>query len=100
MPPTRSHRAHRLAGRPLTLAYAAPEQVLALPIGVTADVYALGVMLFELVDRGTAVSGHESARTRSRAAQGRPARSQRSGHRQAARQAAEGRSGRDRRALR
>ena len=39
----------RLAGRPLTLAYAAPEQVLALPIGVTADVYALGVMLFELV---------------------------------------------------
>ena len=38
----------RLAGRPLTLAYAAPEQVLALPIGVTADVYALGVMLFEL----------------------------------------------------
>jgi tRNA A-37 threonylcarbamoyl transferase component Bud32/tetratricopeptide (TPR) repeat protein len=38
----------RLAGRPMTLAYAAPEQVLALPIGVTADVYALGVMLFEL----------------------------------------------------
>ena len=38
----------RLAGRPLTLAYAAPEQVLALPIGVTADVYALAVMLFEL----------------------------------------------------
>jgi len=38
----------RLAGRPLTLAYAAPEQVLALPITVTADVYALGVMLFEL----------------------------------------------------
>ena len=39
----------RLAGRPMTLAYAAPEQVLALPITVTADVYALGVMLFELV---------------------------------------------------
>ena len=39
----------RLAGRPLTLAYAAPEQVLSLPITVAADVYALGVMLFELL---------------------------------------------------
>lgn len=39
----------RLAGRPLTLAYAAPEQLLNLPITVSADVYALGVMLFELL---------------------------------------------------
>ena len=39
----------RLAGRPMTLAYAAPEQVLALPITVAADVYALGVMLVELL---------------------------------------------------
>src|SRR5262249_30656648 len=38
----------QLAGRPLTLAYAAPEQVLSQPITVVADVYALGVMLFEL----------------------------------------------------
>ena len=33
----------------MTLAYAAPEQVLALPITVAADVYALGVMLAELL---------------------------------------------------
>jgi serine/threonine-protein kinase len=39
----------RLAGRPMTLAYAAPEQVLALPITVAVDVYALGVLLAELV---------------------------------------------------
>ena len=39
----------RLAGRPMTLAYAAPEQVLALPITVAVDVYALGVMLAELL---------------------------------------------------
>lgn len=39
----------RLAGRPMTLAYAAPEQILGLPITVAADIYALGVMLFELL---------------------------------------------------
>ena len=33
----------------MTLAYAAPEQVLALPVTVAADVYALGVMLAELI---------------------------------------------------
>lgn len=39
----------RMAGRPMTLAYAAPEQVLSLPITVAADVYSMGVMLFELM---------------------------------------------------
>jgi hypothetical protein len=39
----------RLAGRGLTLGYAAPEQLSGEPIGVAADVFALGVLLFELL---------------------------------------------------
>ena len=39
----------RLGGRPLTLNYAAPEQILGQPISTATDIYALGVMLFELL---------------------------------------------------
>ncbi len=39
----------RQTGRGLTLGYAAPEQILGRPIGTAADVFSLGVMLFELL---------------------------------------------------
>lgn len=36
-------------GRLMTLAYAAPEHILGRPLGVAADVYSLGVVLYELL---------------------------------------------------
>lgn len=39
----------RQIGRMLTPAYAAPEQVKGEPIGIAADIFSLGVMLFELL---------------------------------------------------
>lgn len=39
----------RFAGRPLTLSYAAPEQILGEQITVATDIYSLGVILYELI---------------------------------------------------
>jgi len=52
--PSRSHDAEeteftRQSGRLLTPEYASPEQILAQPLGAASDVYALGVLLYELL---------------------------------------------------
>ena len=48
-------------GRALTPTYAAPEQVAGRPVGVAADVYSLGVMLFELLTGALPYRGPEDA---------------------------------------
>ncbi|HWC98772.1 MAG TPA: protein kinase [Candidatus Sulfopaludibacter sp.] len=39
----------QLGGRPLTLAYASPEQILGQPVTTASDVFSLGVVLYELL---------------------------------------------------
>jgi serine/threonine-protein kinase len=50
----------RSGGRPITLAYAAPEQLLGRAVTTATDIYALGIMLFELL------SGQRPFRSRSK----------------------------------
>jgi len=53
----------RFAGRGLTLAYAAPEQITGAPIGTAADVFSLGVMLYELASGVLPFGGRGHTRT-------------------------------------
>lgn len=56
--PTDATELTRAAGRVMTTAYASPEQVRGEPLSTAADIYALGVVLYELV------TGHRPYATR------------------------------------
>ena len=47
-------------GRALTLAYAAPEQIAGTPVSIATDVWALGVLLYELLTGGRPFQGSRS----------------------------------------
>lgn len=51
----------RETGRALTLAYAAPEQVLALPVTTATDVFACGVLFYELLSGARPFAAHEAS---------------------------------------
>ncbi len=53
----------RVSGRPITLGYAAPEQVLGRPVTTATDIYALGVMLCELLTGQRPFAGATGARS-------------------------------------
>ncbi len=46
---TRASQLTELSGRAMTPDYASPEQILGEPLAITADVYSLGVVLYELI---------------------------------------------------
>jgi len=50
----------RAGGRALTLAYAAPEQIGGTPVSIATDVWALGVLLYELLTGGRPFQGSRS----------------------------------------
>lgn len=60
--PAGSGELTRLAGRSLTLGYAAPEQLGDAPIGTPADVFSLGVMLYELASGTLPLGGRSGPR--------------------------------------
>ena len=64
----------RLGGRALTLHYAAPEQVSGAPISTAADIWALGVLLYELLTGLKPFSGDGRGKLEEDVLKGQPAR--------------------------